>query len=294
MEVEDNINYYRKAGGMGLGIIVRRPCDREEKLEITGAGQLNHPHMDKAMSYISPLASTMLKIYAANDLMMFRELFLMALPLGFLNGVFTYGCVLNKMVESGVEECPGPLRILEKLVDKVKAISRSFVGGGFVRSQVSWQTKVLNVHRTLAEFTFIEDMCRKLLESPPVGMSYEVYCREKNYEYIGNLKKVVYGVGDFGAVHLMHGLVHLGLLKPEGLVHHSKFAVKTATLKDSKVTQETPNPCMVTYLNGGASGPVARAEKGKRIMESVQPYLKRKYQPWVTSQVVEQANCEQY
>jgi hypothetical protein len=73
-------------------------------------------------------------------------------------------------------------------------------------------------------------MCTKLLESSPVGMSYEVYCREKSYEYIGNLKKVVYGVGDFGA--LMHGLVHLRLLKPEGLVHHSKFAVKTATLKD--------------------------------------------------------------
>jgi hypothetical protein len=108
--------------------------------------------------------------------------------------------ILNKMIETGVEECPGPLGILEKLVDEVKAISGSFVGGGFVRSQVSWQTKVLNVQHTLANVRFIEDMCTKLSESPPVGMLYEVYCWEKRYEYIGNLKKVVYGVGDFGAV----------------------------------------------------------------------------------------------
>ena len=287
-------DYYQSLGKHGVGVILEKPREGE-LLQLKALALMSPAHMDKPMSYLSVVADAIRRVHGNNQWMTHEDLVLMALPVGQLNGLFTYGSVLMELSEEQLEVSNGPLGILGLIVNRMCSLAGSYSAGKFTRAQVSWQRQHMDVERTTKDIQLILDRCSNTSEVAPCGMDYETYCRQQCYEHVCFLKKHVYGIGDFGAQHLVTVLAQLQLMRPVGMIHGACFAVSTTTLKNTKVDSTTKNPCMLAYLNNGKSldNPGNKRDRARRVLESVVPYMRVKERmPWLTDTVVEQINCE--
>ena len=297
--VAQHRDFYGQMGELGLGLIMS--CDNlndsEEAMTVEAAALFNRPHLDKGMSYISAVSTAILKIYANNPHMNYQDVFLMALPVGQISGIFTYCSVLTQLAYTKNIDCSRPLRVLDVIIDKMIEYAGSYAGGKFPRTQNAWQTGPPATDRTLSDVKLIARMCRMSSENPPAGTTYKAFCSEMHAKYTSILMKV-YGVGDFGSQALLQVLTQVGVLKPAGMLHNAHFAVSTSTLKADKKNGPAPNPAMINYLyytKGETSegGPKSATDKARRVMDSVIPHLQL-YEPNITQAVVEQVNCESY
>lgn len=293
----DHKDFYGDIGYFGLGLILKR--QRDESMKICSIALLNSPQMDKPMGYLSPVTDLIRKVYTKHTCLTYEDLYAMVLPVGHLNGLFSYGSVLAKLADEERLEINPQHGLLGTIMIKTAELAGTYSGGMFGRSQVSWTDNLMESKRLKEDIATLKRICSNSTENPPVGVDRDGYCKAKSREYHSLIKKTIHGVGDLGAQHMMTVLAQLGLLKPIGIIHYAKFAVHTSTLKEGKKTKEAKNPGMLNYLNYGnakSKGSVtSRSDRAVRVMESVVPHLQTEdgYEH-ITEAVVEQCNCERY
>lgn len=299
---EDYKSFYKFMGELGLGVVVEIVNGEEDKIQngkmshmkVISVTLMNRPHMDKPFSYLSGVTSAIATVFEKNKHLSERDLLLMCLPIGQLNGLFPYLTVLWRMASHTDIDNTGPLGILDIIITHLFALTGSYSGGSFPRAQVSWNRGRPDIKRTLEDIEVIQWLCSESSDTPPVGKTYKAYCTESYARFCSIFRRKIFGVGGFGAQHLVVALAQIGRLKPEGIVQCAEFSVGTTTLKEKKSTQPVPNPKMLKYLNG-ASTQAERSGRASRVMQSVLPHLQdTKQMVWMTTSILEQCNCEKY
>lgn len=293
------LNYYKSLGTLGIGLIVDKPKGEFTNPTVHSVALLTAPHMDKPMSYLSPVAAAVADIYSRNGHLTREDLYLMCLPVGQLNSTFTYGSVLAALQCEAFVANDGPLGVLSTIIEGLKSLSGSYSSGSFCRSQVSWQYKELNVGRVYKDIETLMRLCSSSSECPPAGTDYESYCLERCQYYVKILKNKIQGVGEFGAQHLLTVLAQLNLLHPVGIVHCGQLATSTSTLRSARESSTCNNPRMREYLDNCSDVTQAvksqRSDRARRVVAAVVPYMRAQEDTtWMTSSLLDQINCESY
>ncbi len=285
-------SFYNCMGDMGLGLLVERNTE-EDTCKVRFASLLNRPHITKSMSYVSPVANMIDKLYQRHPYLTVVDLVSLCLPVGHLSGLFNYLGVLQDLsLRPNLESDPS-LGLLEIVMTLLVETAGSYSGGGFRRSQVSWNLKEISRERMESDIKVIKDMCLKSREVSPGGRPYPQYCQESFVRYLRCLKDQIRGAGDFTGSHLLTVLVQVGLLKPVGMLNCGMLATSTALFKKGKTGRPVSNPMVSTYVNAlrGTGNDCGRRDRAIRLMESVLPHIQLTY-PGVERCHIEQINCE--
>ena len=293
-------SYYESLGGQGLALIVDKGSKKDHIPKIHSVALLSPPHIDKPMSYLSPITNAIRDIYERNSNLTYQDLFLMCLPVGQLNSTFTYGTVLSQLQTLPHVQNDGPLGVLSTIIDSIKDLCGSYSSGSFIRSQVSWQYKVMKAERFYQDIEVLMKLCFESRETPPGDMEYETFCDQKCLEFVKVIKGRILGVGEFGAQHIITVLAQLNLLHPIGVVHCAQLATSTSTLKTGP-DRPSPlaNPKLRGYISGSfsksGSGNAQKSDRARRVVAAVVPYMRQQGSiPWMTSTYLDQVNCESY
>ena len=296
--------FYEDIGSMGLGLMVERSSEMG-LLSIHYAALLHRPHVNKAMSYLSPIATSICKVYQKHRSLSYIDLLSMCLPVAHLCGFYSYLFVLDNLSEDVTLRSDPDIGLLERIMTDLVDWVGCYSGGGFRRHQCSYNSSTANRQRLASELLLLRGMCLNSTESPPKGRTYEQHCQERYCRYLETVRSGIKGAGDLTGTHLIGVLVQVGVLKPVGMVHCSKFATATTLFKQRKGV-EVQNPRVREYINSCPSSTAAsastkaarsnnclKAERAQRLMESVLPHLRLKF-PFMERSFVEQINCETY
>ena len=288
--------FYENIGSMGLGLMVEKTA-RTGGVKIQYAALLSQPHVNKPLSYVSPIATMICHIYTKNRAFGYTELLSMCLPVAHLCGFYSYLAVLDALSRED-SICSDPeLGVIERIMGDLVSLVGCYSGGGFRRHQVSYNCATANRNQLLSDMLVLRGMCLNSTEVPPRGQSYEQYCQQKYLKYLGTVKEKIKGAGELTGTHLICVLVLVGLLKPVGMIHCSQFATATSLFKE-KEGGNVKNPCAQAYINNTSKSSKARTsadknDRAQRLMESVLPHLRLKF-PFMERSFIEQINCETY
>ena len=298
-------SFYDDIGSMGLGLMVERSSEMG-LLRIHYAALLQRPHVNKALSYLSPVATSICKVYRKHRHLNYIDLLSMCLPVAHLCGIYSYLFVLDNLSEEVNLQGDPDIGLLERIMTDLVDLVGCYSGGGFRRHQCSYNYATANRKQLSDDLLLLRGMCLNSSESPPKGRSYEHHCQERYCRYLEAIKKGIKGAGDLTGTHLIAVLIQVGVLKPVGMVHCSRFATATTLFKQRNSIQ-VQNPRVRAYIN--SCGPFKTAagstkvekrsssglksERAQRLMESVLPHLRLKF-PFMERSFIEQINCETY
>ncbi len=304
MKAQSYKSFYEDTGTMGLGLMVKRVPKTTGILKIQYAVLLNRPHVNKPMSYVSPIATMICQIYRKNKSFEFIDLLSMCLPMAHLCSFYSYMAVLDALSKEDALSSDPELGLLERIIGDLVNMVGSYNGGGFRRQQCSYNYPAASRARLVSELLVLRAMCLNSTEIPPRGRSYEQHCQERYLHYLKTVKGNIHGAGPLTGSHLICVLVLVGLLNPVGMVHCSQFATATSLFKEGK-GGNCPNPHARAYINNvpKSKKPTGntkkddqnddRSHRAQRLMESVLPHLRLKF-PFMERSFIEQINCETY
>lgn len=288
--------FYDDMGSMGLGVMVERSTETG-LLKIRYAALLHPPHVNKALSYLSPVATSIWKVYQKHRTLSYIDLLSMCLPVAHLCGFYSYLSVLDTLSEVERLDSDPETGLLERIMTDLVDLVGCYSGGGFRRHQCSFNCHTGDRRQLASELLVLRGMCLKSTETPPKGRSYEQHCQERYSRYLETVKGSIKGAGDLTGTHLITVLVQVGVLKPVGMVHCSHFATATCLFK-SRAGVSVKNPNAQAYINSRSalakgSNNALKSQRAQRLMESVLPHLRLKF-PFMERSFIEQINCETY
>ncbi len=303
MKADSYKSFYEETGSMGLGLMVQK-VPETGMLKIQYATLLNRPHVNKPMSYLSPIATMICQIYRKNKTFEFIDLLSMCLPVAHLCSLYSYLAVLSALSKEDTLSSDPELGLLERIIGDLVEMVGSYNGGGFRRQQCSYNYPTASRDRLASELFVLRGMCLNSTEIPPRGRSYEQHCQERYLHYLKTVKDNIHGAGELMGTHLICVLVLVGLLNPVGVVHCSQFATATSLFKEGQGIN-CPNPYAQAYINNVSKSKKRkwhtkkdnqnddRSHRAQRLMESVLPHLRLKF-PFMERSFIEQINCESY
>ncbi len=286
--VAEHTHYYSDLGEKGLGMVLKtEPCG---KTKVVYAALMNRPNVNKGMSYLSPLASEIVRLYNKHRHFGFHDLIGMCLPLAHLCGVFPYLTVLHQLSAESKIPLDPEIGILGPIMLRLVNCFEKYSGGPFPRHQVCWQWPYADKKRLAADIELVKNECLSSTEIPPLDTSYEQYCNDCFDHYTKLFIKKVLCAGNFTASHLLYTLVYVGALRPVGMLHCSRFALTASLFKEKPIAGQGRKSRLLQYING-ASENTTKTQRGERVLDSALLHLKIAH-PCMNKSFLEQINCE--